>query len=377
MSSMASEPPFQSSDYSSPPSATPSGASLMVNLGRKISKKSPSTERRRSDDVQRLSPGGHGLMARVDRLIGRTPSPSGLSRDVDSDDDSPASAPILNLPKPPTINSRTPAERAEMLKKTRKIQQLMGDVPPTSGAAAAFYRMSRAARSEDSLPTPTFGRADGFAVSGASDDAKGALNQGRGFHRSTASLSSKPRLVLAPVGGPIEFHVSEDFGLGLVSPTKTDPEPIPVPEAEEPRDSGLGNTGTPGLDEPDKAAMEEEKMTDDEGMVSRRARRAKVAKLYRYLGSRVPPHLVFGLDDAWDYEQGLPGVRSEDEDTGASIDLGRKKRHASDGDCTPVDDQMADLSVMSSEEKARAVRRKAKMEKVSSSVSDPMRRPRC
>lgn len=249
-----------------------------------------------------------------------------------------------------------------MVKKARKIQQLLGDVP-RSAEAGAFYRLSRAAQSEDSVLVPGSAGRDLIVISGSSDDARvgrssddasASARIGRG-HRSTASLSSRPLLQLSPAltlpaFADLRTSVgSDEFGMALITPP---PPESPKPDADEPR------------------ADEEDGMDDkaeDETALARRAKRAKVAKLYRYLGSRVPAHLVLGLDDEWDYEQGLPEVRSEDEGSGtggSGFVGGKKKRRASDGDYALLEEAMGDLSVMSSEEKARAVRRKAKMEKM-------------
>ncbi|CAE7220765.1 unnamed protein product [Rhizoctonia solani] len=332
------------------PSTAPPSAFSMGSIGRRLSKRSsPTSERRRSEDVQRLS--SPGLMARMDRFIGRTPSPAGRTRELDSEDEAPSPPPIPAFPRsahgrqhsgsdllasaaltgrPSTSNMRTASERAEMVKKTRKIQQVLGDVPPLSGSA--FYRVSRAARSEESLVSPT----TAVVVIGSSE------NRG---HRSTASLSSRPLLALSPAlqtDGLLNIRTSgsgDDFGLGL-------------------NDGGLSPVA---MSQPEDVEGEGEE--EDEAMVARRAKRAKVAKLHRYLGSRVPAHLVLGLDETWDPERDLPDVRSEDGGESASV-FSRKKRRASDGDYTLLEADMNDLSVMSSEEKARAVRRKAKMEKV-------------
>ncbi|CAE6536201.1 unnamed protein product [Rhizoctonia solani] len=334
------------------PSTAPPSAFSMGIMARRLSKRSsPSSERRRSEDVSRVSPQPGRLMARVDRFIGRTPSPAGRTRELESDDEPSSPPPLLTFPKPihgrkhsssdpsaglagrpSTSNMRTQAERAELVKKTRKLQQVLGDVPPATGST--FYRVSRAARSEDSLVTPT-----AVVVIGP-PEARG--------HRSTASLSSRPLLALSPAvqtDGCLDINTpGDDFGLGLNSGGAS-PVTATRPETEDVDGEGPEN-----------------EQEVDEAIVARRAKRAKVAKLNRYLGSRVPAHLVLGLDD-WDPEQGLPEARSEDEEAG-SVFSGKKKRRASDGDYSMLEDGMNDLSVMSSEEKARAVRRKAKMEKM-------------
>ncbi|CAE6390364.1 unnamed protein product [Rhizoctonia solani] len=345
------------------PSTAPPSAFSMGGLGRRLSKRSSpsSLERRRSEDVARASsqPSG-GLMARMDRFMGRTPSPAGRTRELESEDELPSPPPILTFPKPThgrkhsssdpsaglastnltgrpsTSNMRTAAERAELVKKARKIQQVLGDVPPVSGTTgSAFYRVSRAARSEDSLVTPTSGRGEVVLI-GGSADVRG--------HRSTASLSSRPLLALSPAlqtDGLLDIRTSgsgDDFRVSLNEGVKPEADDVDLEEHERDED-------------------------EDESALARRAKRVKVAKLNRYLGSRVPAHLVLGMnEETWDYEQGLPRAQSEDGESGSV--LSGKKRRASDGDYASLEEGMNDLSVMSTEEKARAVRRKAKMEKM-------------
>ncbi|CUA71268.1 B-cell CLL/lymphoma 9 protein [Rhizoctonia solani] len=345
------------------PSTAPPSAFSMSHIGRRLSKRSsPSSERRRSEDVPRpSSQASVGLMARMDRFIGRTPSPAGRTRELESEDEAPSPPPLVAFPKPiqgrnhsssdpsvevgstitgrpSTSNMRTAAERAELVKKTRKIQQMLGDVPPVSGATgSAFYRVSRAARSEDSLVSPT----SAVVVIGGPVEHRG--------HRSSASLSLLPLSPVLQTDGLLNIRTSgsgEDFGLGL-------------------NDGGLSPVASVQPEDVDGEGPEHDHEAD-EAAIARRAKRAKVAKLHRYLGSRVPAHLVLGLDESWDPEQGLPDVRSED---GAGAETGsmfssKKKRRASDGDCTLLEGDIADLSIMSSEDKARAVRRKAKMEKM-------------
>ncbi|KAG9096876.1 hypothetical protein FS749_007532 [Ceratobasidium sp. UAMH 11750] len=408
-----------------------SSQTSFIGLGRKLSKKAvePNMARRRSEDVGRTPSGG--LMARMDRFIGRTPSPAARTKELDEDtgaippppptlpntlkpvqfhgrkhsssDPSVGSVRLRPIDRPATTNVRSAAERAEMVKKTRKIQQLLGDVPSEEACEGTFYRHSRAAKSEDFgedetpvAPLRLGGRrhsnpgslADVLVVSdtesGATVGRVPSQNRNqvkRGFHRPTASASSAlSALPLIPPMAPVSpalispdsqllsprFSVGttstadEETRLGLVSPKSTSEARVES-DAEKP---GLEDT----LD--DLTLADEKTDVEDEAALARRAKRAKVAKLHRYLGSRVPANLVLGLDESWDYEEGLPEIRSEDEAVGrggpsllALGGVGRKKsRRASEGDGEY--EEIGDLSVMSSEEKARAVWRKAKMEKM-------------
>ncbi|KAF8756007.1 hypothetical protein RHS01_04778 [Rhizoctonia solani] len=303
------------------PSTAPPSAFSMSNLGRRLSKRSsPSSERRRSEDV-----------------YGPYASPAGRTRELESEDELHSPPPILTFPKPThghgrkhsssdpsaglasmsltgrpsTSNMRTAAERAELVKKTRKIQQMLGDVPPVSGTAgSAFYRVSRAARSEDSLVTPTSVRGEAILIGGSSD-VKG--------HRSTASLSSRPLLALSPAlqtDGCLDIRTSgsgDDFRVAL---TET--------------------TARPETDDVDLEEPERDEEVDEAALSRRRN------------APRWPS---------------LPRARSEDEESG-SVFGGKKKRRASDGDYSLLEEGINDLSVMSSEEKARAVKRNVKMEKM-------------
>lgn len=416
----------------------------MGGLGRRLSKKAvdPGASRRRSEEAQRASSGG--LMARMDRFMGRTPSPSGRMKELDDDVDVAPPPPPIPRPthgrkhsssdpsaglvprhntsstladRPATTNVRTAAERAEMLRKARKIQQLLGDVPSEDAGAGAFYRNSRAAHSEEygfgldetcespTQPLRVGGRRhsnpgsfpDVLIASSDAAEPESAVEVGRvpsqnrkqlkhGFHRPTASVSSvpsmRPLLQSSPGMSPNSFGDAsspgfdprspgasssvDGFGLGMMSPkvVEEEDEEVGNPALE----LHLGATSLDDLSAPafDDLATPDERMEDEAGL-ARRAKRAKVAKLHRYLGARVPAHLILGLDESWDPEQGLPDARSEDEAaTGPSVRTKRKSRRASEGDKRVTEEEeIGDLSVMSHEEKARAVRRKAKMEKVS------------
>ncbi|KAG8735023.1 hypothetical protein FRC10_011079, partial [Ceratobasidium sp. 414] len=438
LSSMSSEsnaqplPGSDSADHSFLPHTGPQVS--FIGLGRKLSKKAvePNMARRRSEDVARVPSGG--LMARMDRFMGRTPSPSMRTKELEDESDvapppplvaykplhgrkhsssDPSAGIIRPRPsdRPATTNMRSAAERADLVKKTRKIQQLLGDVPSEDACESTFYRLSRAAKSEDfaeeeTLITPLrvggrrHSNPGSFAdvlVSADPAEAEGGVTVGRvpsqnrnqvkrGFHRPTASASSVlSALPLLPPMAPVSPALISPDSYGLLSPgfsvgttSTTDEEAAlglvsPKSTTEMPEVAVESDSEKPGLEDAldDLALADEKTDVEDEVALARRAKRAKVAKLHRYLGSRVPAHLVLGLDESWDYEAGLPEARSEDEAVvkgGPSllalggVGVRKKMRRSSEGDgeC----EEIGDLSVMSSEEKARAVRRKAKMEKM-------------
>ncbi|KAG8686996.1 hypothetical protein FRC09_013800 [Ceratobasidium sp. 395] len=358
-------------------------------------------------------------------FIGRTPSPGARTRELEDEVDDvppPPPPPPLPLPafkathgrkhsssdpsagimrprpstsdRPATTNVRSASERAEMLKKARKIQQLLGDVPTEDACEGSFYRHSRAARSEDfgddEFPVRLGGRrhsnpgtfSDVVVTGDQGEEKEGAggaegakvgrvpsqnRNQlKRGFHRPTASASSA--LQLLPPMTPVSPALISPDSYGLLSP---EPETAKSVDEDRGKVGSEAGVGSPKSEKPlieDSLGLGDE--TEDELALARRAKRAKVAKLNRYLGSRVPAHLVLGLDESWDYEQGLPepepesGVKTEErgllERTGSGLRVGGRRKV----EVEEQEEEIGDLSVMSSEEKARAVRRKAKMEKM-------------
>ncbi|QRV97635.1 hypothetical protein RhiJN_25654 [Ceratobasidium sp. AG-Ba] len=407
-----------------PPSSPLAGESFLPTLpvtspfGRKSSGKKggagePNMGRPRSDDVH-----GSGLVAHMNRFMGRTPSPSARMKELEDEveelpppppppklhgrkhSSSDPSAGIirprpLSSDRPVTTNVRSAAERAEMVKKARKIQQLMGAVPSENSREGTFYKNPKVAKSEElvdddgtnpvSAPLRVGGRrhsiSDVLAIEGDGESGVGRVpsqNKGqarRGFHRPTASVSSAlSSMPLLPPMGPISPALISPASMSLLSPgysattssvLSPDSPKIEI-EAGSDADEKINVLEVEDADEDDAVDGE-----DDDSAAARRAKRAKVAKLNRYLGSRVPAHLVLGLDEQWDYEQGLPEARQEDKQGAAGGIVGGmgvlalgglKKRRESEG--AGADEEIGDLSVMSNEEKARAVRRKAKMEKM-------------
>ncbi|KAG8686917.1 hypothetical protein FRC09_013843 [Ceratobasidium sp. 395] len=352
-------------------------------------------------------------------FIGRTPSPGARTRELEDEADDvppPPPPPALPLPafkathgrkhsssdpsagimrprpstsdRPATTNVRSASERAEMLKKARKIQQLLGDVPTEDACEGSFYRHSRAARSEDfgdeEFPVRLGGRrhsnpgtfsdvvvgeekeVEGEKVTVGRVPSQNRNQLKRGFHRPTASASSA--LQLLPPMIPVSPALISPDSYGLLSP---EPETAKSVDEDRAKVGSEAGVGSPKSEKPlieDSLGLGDE--TEDELALARRAKRAKVAKLNRYLGSRVPAHLVLGLDESWDYEQGLPepepelGVKTEErgllERTGSGLRVGGRRKV----EVEEAEEEIGDLSVMSSEEKARAVRRKAKMEKM-------------
>ncbi|KAG9109427.1 hypothetical protein FRC07_008326, partial [Ceratobasidium sp. 392] len=318
---------------------TQTGPHSFIGLGRKLSKKAaaaapvePNMARRRSEDVGRVPSGG--LMARMGGFIGRTPSPTAKSEEFGEDDNNLAS-------------------------------------PTVAVASAAPLRLAGRRHSVSDVLVISAEQSDeGATVGRVPPQNRGQIK--RGFHRPTASASSA--LPLLPPVVPVSPAFMSPDSFGLLSPefssaqtTSSVGEDVglvsskEVVEVEKKSEDG----------EEDECEGEEDRFEEGEGeddmAQARRAKRAKVAKLNRYLGSRVPAHLVLGLDETWDPEQDLPEVKPGSEDRTGSQSLlalggGRKKsRRSSEGE---EEEDIGDVSVMSSEEKARAVRRKAKMEKM-------------
>jgi hypothetical protein len=113
----------------------------------------------------------------------------------------------------------------------------------------------------------------------------------------------------------------------------------------------------------DEVASLESLTAEEEAEIERRRKRDKLAKLHRFLGSRVPPELALGFQIAIP----LPPIAAEDERMEEKTRFGRRRRRSSSfAEHTTTYVNLTDRlkSELDDEEKAVNVKRAAKMEKV-------------
>ncbi|KAA1471394.1 hypothetical protein DENSPDRAFT_113350 [Dentipellis sp. KUC8613] len=189
---------------------------------------------------------------------------------------------------PPTTNFLDPHERADLVRKTRKLAQVFGQTPsplavcPPGQLTVAVtgkqqHRRAAASVSGDSVPPPSaWGSALSLSAASSPSTAR----------RFSTPLSPSDLISLA--------HAADggDDAASFIdlSEEENDDGPTQSPEvrgaAVESEPRALDSAG-------DSSSM----ANDDSAEEDRRRKREKLAKLHRFLGSRVPAALVLGLPD--------------------------------------------------------------------------------
>lgn len=318
---------------------------------------------------------------------------------------------------PPTTNYLNPDERAELVRRTRKLAKVFGQTP--GATAMAQQDLSRTSFLE--VSDTSRNRHLRGAASVSNDFSSNRQKQQQGAiwppPEDTQYLTASGRRHSSPMS-PDEFSFLHDPSLASGDESRSEfqveigtQEGVPssdwsvhrghVPERattgaaspvsfidlseEEGADDGVSAIISPEFSKkvgrrraPSSTASLFENMTPDEqAEEERRRKRDKLAKLHRFLGSRVPANLVLGLDDSSTI---LPPP--------TTVDTGMDSALAGSGDASPRDwlrrrrsssaaaissswaDDMERLNKedLNDREKAINVRRAVKMEKVCSST---------
>ncbi|KDQ63042.1 hypothetical protein JAAARDRAFT_29034 [Jaapia argillacea MUCL 33604] len=284
---------------------------------------------------------------------------------------------------PPTTNVLNPQERAELIRKTRKLTQVFGKTPAASVVAQA-------------LAPPV----DASSKRGRHRFAASVIDEGTYAAwpppEDTKYISANPRRYSTPLSSDQISFLSSDSVVSLSASLRdlatTDDEgpveasQIPAPSrvgAESPtsfmelQEADLSHDDTssimtaespklarrrPGSPKPSLwDGMSPEEVAEEE----RRQKRERLAKLHRFLGSRIPAGLVLGTGDDG---PALPPVAPDAASTSDLFGKGRvQRRRSSSAAAFPtnwspdVDRVKEDLD---EREKAINVRRAAKMEKL-------------
>ena len=294
-------------------------------------------------------------------------------------------------PRVETIQTTTltATERAGLVKKTRKIAQLLGQTPgpDLTSFSPGVSPLQRSLLSPDvrkghraiaSISNPLHpsdrgvwpppeetvylnvnGRRHSTPLSPTSTSAMWGLDEGDSvldpdqrsiFSRRSSRAQSSRSSPISPAPSPSSFiDLSEDDSM-----------------AETPKDITDHRRQTPFSKIDDTASLltlTSIQIQEEE----RRRKREKLVKLHRYLGSRVPVDLVLGMDLSQSPPK-LPPPASPDigsEDTRKKFRMRRRRSSSYSGYTKPLtaqEDRMkSDLDI---QEKALNVRRAAKMEKV-------------
>ena len=290
----------------------------------------------------------------------------------------------------PPITTLSAAERAELVKKTRKITQLLGQTPGPDLTSLSQL----AASSQRSLPDVRKGHRVFASISNPLHPSdKGVWPP----PDETVYLNINGRRHSTPLSPTTSWGLDEDDSVLVLDrderlPFSTSPSraqtsprsPLPSPASfiDLSEDDSAAETPKDVTDYRRQAPFSRENTIDDTSSLftltstqvheeERKRMREKLVKLHRFLGSRVPTDLALGLDLGRSSE--LPPPASADavtEDTRKKFRMRRRRSSSFAGYSrllTAQEDRMkSDLDI---QEKALNVRRAAKMEKVGTTRS--------
>ncbi len=285
----------------------------------------------------------------------------------------PGVSPGLLLDRPPTTNYLNPQERADLVRKCRKLTQLLGETPSLlavtpglPGGASSFEPPSRA-DSERLCPRP-------YRVSRPSKRSADSIDDAIHSHfmlsSSINALSiSEPSLTEAGEVTRIGKGKTRDKSAGATD-VMDSASFIDLSEADDDNQSIsiLSSYSFPSLPCPRSAASPEFLVHPCPPEKNRRRQREKIAKLHRFLGSRVPTSLVLGLSDADDV---LPALDHAAGNISTSQPGRRRSSSAAElkSSWFGPDDRVKEE--LDEREKAINVRRAVKMEKVIIHIAPP------
>ncbi|KAF8203910.1 hypothetical protein BJ912DRAFT_1090718 [Pholiota molesta] len=262
--------------------------------------------------------------------------------------------------RPPTTNFLDIDERADLIRKTRKLARVFGETP---GADAMAQQDANRVLAQNPLSRA---RAALSLVDNTSLP--------RGSRRTPADVAyfaaASPRrhsMPLTPDDVSFLSIVSPNFDNAAFPRTQV----APPARAESPV-SFIDISDDESLRLRSRASMQSimTLSSDDLAEEERRRKRERLAKLHRFLGSRVPAHLVLGFDPV---DTSLPPRQLSSESSGGDESSGTRKtwlkrRRSSSAVILPSEFRPDELERVKEElddkEKAINVRRAHKMEKV-------------
>jgi hypothetical protein len=278
------------------------------------------------------------------------------------------------MPLPPTTNFLDMGERSDLVKKSRKLTRVFGETPgggdmlsqKEAARKCAQEQLSRTAQDIDQHQYTNASRRHSIPVTPdeLSESFSQVLFQSAAYKRARLSSrapdpSNELSMCLADahndkLGSRVSFidlSDEEDVDDEAISPITFAPNLVPIGSHFPPSPSQLS------LYE----AMTPEQRTEE----ARRRKREKLAKLHRFLGSRVPTDLVLGvvhLDSSLPPIQ--PPMPAEEAESHNKQWL-RRRRSSSAGDLPSWSDDVDRMKEeLNGKEKAINVRRAQKMEKV-------------
>lgn len=293
----------------------------------------------------------------------------------------PSTPPPIQLNLPPTTNFLDMDERADLVRKSRKLARVFGQTPGADAMAQQDSGRSPnniflQTRSRGVVSNPTGGQGprrsikEPFGVAGPRRHSMPLTPDDMSFLSiKSSSFDSYP--------SPSNSKLQDEMDLQGTSSSDAVPRDAPSQIRSSPptsfidlSDDGAGATkafstlpAIPTLPSLENMSLEE--LADSE----RKRKRERLAKLHRFLGSRVPANLVFGIDDI---EASLPpptssmGSSSESDDTSIRKIWLKRRSSSSAVLATPAcnDGLERAKAELDDREKAINVRRAQKMEKV-------------
>ena len=273
----------------------------------------------------------------------------------------------LLLDRPPTTNYLHPQDRADLVRKSRKLTQLFGETPspqsvtplalPVRVSTSTEAPLSSSRTGRRHSPRPIWAPRPSARSADAIDTIRGQLvlpSPVDALSISELSLAGTAEGI-AGDAGTADVVDSASF----MDPPDDDKRPIPFFSPHSlPSSPQLSSS----LDSAD--SMLSYRRTPEE---DRRRRRDKIAKLHRFLGSRVPTSLILGFNASDVTLPALdPTTAMDDVRTSTSSSRHNRRRSSSAAETRSnwfgPDDRMKEE--LDEREKAINVRRALKMEKV-------------
>lgn len=266
--------------------------------------------------------------------------------------------------RPPTTNLLRPWERADLVRKNRKLTQLLGETPSP-------FRVSSLRASARSSSVEPSSRAGRYRTGWAPPIGAHIIDTLRRHSSPPSPVETVPYVELSQAGEGGGHRRGKDMERGnrgkpesdagkAIDPASfmdlslSDDENSSFAYFQSPHSFGSPAPSRP-FDSPD--FMANFYSPDDE----RRRRREKIAKLHRFLGSHVPTSLVLGLSDADDT---LPALDPPTNTTSSRYPNRRRSSSAAEFKRNWFDSDDRVKEELDEREKAINVRRAVKMEKV-------------
>ncbi|THH19682.1 hypothetical protein EW146_g1519 [Bondarzewia mesenterica] len=284
------------------------------------------------------------------------------------------SSPICSTDVPPTTNLLHPQERSELVRKARKLAQMFGQTPSASSMTAQQTEQPMVKHYRGAM-----------SVSGEDVAGMQARSPRQSRQSSVSSGSSRRRsMPVGPKDGDVLVREEEEGAdrrragrssadrESFMELSDEDRRGASVRPAHSPKRGPSRRSPSPSSFWPPSPSPQDTMTSQELAEDERRRKREKLAKLHRFLGSRVPPSLVLGLDGPGASLPALPSSSdlppSDSSSTDSEARAWRRRRRRSNS-ATEIKSKWVDhidrvKEDLDGREKAINVRRAIKMEKM-------------